>query len=115
MKMAIYDPPLCCSSGVCGPTVDPALVKMNEAVHTLKKQGVEVERFNLAQQPREFVTNNTVAALLQKNGNQILPITFLNGELFKTGEYPSYQDLCSALGIKPVEQKTTLKIFTGKM
>ncbi len=115
MKMAIYDPPLCCSSGVCGPNVDPVLVKMNDAVHTLKKQGVEVERFNLAQQPHEFVTNKTVAALLQKNGNQILPITFLNGEVFRTGVYPSYEDICSALGIKPIQQKTGLKMFTGNL
>ena len=50
MKVEIYDPAMCCSSGMCGPGIDPALVKMNKAVLALQKQGVEVLRFNLAQQ-----------------------------------------------------------------
>ena len=68
-------PPLCCSSGLCGPALDPVLVKMNDAVLALKKQGVEVERFNLAQQTKAFMANKTVAELIHKNGNKILPIT----------------------------------------
>jgi hypothetical protein len=52
MKIEIYDPAMCCSSGLCGPNIDPVLVKMNDAVMALKKQGVEVERYNLAQQPK---------------------------------------------------------------
>lgn len=113
MKIVIYDPPLCCSSGLCGPSFDPVLVKMNDAVMTLKKQGVEIERFNLAQQPKEFVANKTVADLLHKNGKEILPITILNGEVFKTGGYPSYEDFCKAFGIEPREQKKPLQMFMG--
>lgn len=105
MRVEIYDPALCCSSGLCGPGVDPVLVKMNDAVLTLKKQGVEIERFNLAQQAQAFLTNKTVAELLNKNGKKALPITVVNGELFRTGEYPSYEDLCKVLGIEPSKQK----------
>lgn len=105
MKIEIYDPPMCCSSGLCGPTLDPVLVKMNDAVLKLKKQGIEVERFNLAQQPRSFMENKTVAGLLHKNGNKILPVIIVKGEVFRTGEYPSYEDLCRTLGIEPLKHK----------
>lgn len=103
MKVEIYDPALCCSSGLCGPALDPVLVKMNDAVLALKKQGVEVERFNLAQQPKAYMDNRQVAELLQKKGKKILPVIMVNGEVFRTGEYPAYGDLCKALGIEPQE------------
>jgi hypothetical protein len=104
MKIEIYDPAVCCSSGLCGPTIDPVLVEMNDAVLALKKQGVEVERYNISQQPKEFLANKKVADLLQGNGKKILPITFVNNEVFRTGEYPSYEDICEALGIEPLRK-----------
>lgn len=103
MKIEIYDPAMCCSSGMCGPDIDPVLLKMNEAVLALQKQGVGVTRFNLAQQPREFMNNKEVSALLQKDGNKALPITLVNGSIFRTGQYASYEELCEALGIEPLD------------
>ncbi|MEW6599335.1 MAG: arsenite efflux transporter metallochaperone ArsD [Nitrospirota bacterium] len=110
MKIEIYDPAMCCSSGLCGPNIDPVLLKINEAVMALKKQGVDVIRFNLAQQPKEFMANRMVADLLHKNGKKALPVTIIEGEVFKTGEYPLYEDLCDRLGIKPVK-KSPLKVI----
>lgn len=103
MKIEIYDPAMCCSSGLCGPALDPVLVKMNDAVLVLKKQGIEVERYNLAQQPKDFMANKTVADMLHKNGKKSLPVTIVNGEVFKAGEYPVYEELCNALGIEPMK------------
>ena len=103
MKVDIYDPAMCCSTGICGPVLDPILVKMNDALLALKKQGVEVVRFNLAQQPKAFMVSKTVAELLQKNGKNILPVTFVNGKVFLTAEYPSYEKLCEALGLEPLK------------
>ncbi len=105
MKIEIYDPAMCCSSGLCGPTLDPVLVRMNDAVLALRKQGVEIERFNLAQQPKAYMENKTVADLLRKNGKKILPVIIVNGEVFRTGEYPSYEDLCAALNIRQLQNK----------
>lgn len=102
MKVEIFDPAMCCSSGVCGPGIDPVLVKVNEAILSLQKQGVEVKRFNLAQQPQDFMANTIVAGLLHKGGKKVLPATLVNGDIFKTGEYPTYEDLCKALGIDPL-------------
>lgn len=105
MKIQIFDPAMCCSSGVCGPTVDPVLVKTNEAILSLQKQGVEVTRYNLAQQPQEFMANKTVSELLQKEGSKAMPITLVNGELFRTGAYPSYEEICKTLGIEPLKER----------
>jgi sulfur carrier protein ThiS len=105
MKIEIYDPAMCCSTGLCGPVVDPVLVKVNDTVLALKKQGIEVERFNLSQQTKDFMTNKTVADLLHKNGKKVLPITMVNGSVFKTGEYPAYEELCKALSIEPLKHK----------
>ena len=105
MKIEIYDPAMCCSSGLCGPAIDPVLVKVNDAILALKRQNVEVERFNLTQQTKLYMTNKTVAELLHKNGKKVLPITFVNGSVFKTGEYPSYEEFCAALGIEPLKHK----------
>lgn len=105
MKIEIYDPAMCCSSGLCGPAIDPVLVKVNDAIIALKKQGVEVERYNLAQQPKVYMENKTVADLLHKNGKKILPIVFVNGEVFKKGEYPSYEEFCETLGIEPLKHR----------
>lgn len=105
MKIEIYDPAMCCSSGMCGPNIDPVLLKINEAVLALQKQGVEVQRFNLSQQPKAFMDNPDVKALLSRNGKKILPITLVNGEVFRTGEYPAYEEFCIRLGIEPLKRK----------
>lgn len=113
MKVEMYDPALCCSSGVCGPSVDQVLVRINDAVLALKKQGVEVERFNLAQEPKAFLDKKQVSELLLANGKNILPIIIVNGDVFKTGEYPSYEDLCGALGIEPLKTGKPITLQMG--
>jgi hypothetical protein len=111
MKVEIYDPAMCCSTGLCGPVLDPVLVNMNDTLLALKKQGVEVERFNLAQQPKAFMANKTVADLLHKNGKKILPVTLVNGNVFLTAEYPSYEKLCETLGIEALKQNKPISIM----
>jgi len=110
MKIVIFDPPLCCSTGLCGPDIDPVLVKMNDTFLTLKSQGVEVERFNLSQQPGAFAGNNTVAGLLKEEGSKVLPVTLVNGEVYKTGGYPSYEELCEKLGLEILQVKRSLTL-----
>ena len=105
MKVLIYDPALCCSTGLCGPEPDPAQIAVNETIMKLGKQGVDVVRFNLSKQLQDFVANKEVAALLHANGKKILPITLVEGKVFKTGAYASYEELCAALGLAPLKDK----------
>jgi len=60
--LQIFDPAMCCSTGVCGPSVDQTLVKLAADVAFLKSKGVTVERFNLAHQPEAFTANPLVIA-----------------------------------------------------
>lgn len=84
----VYDPPMCCSSGVCGPTVDPILPQFAGFLHQLKTHGVKVERYNLAQQPLAFLQNPQVKAFLDLAGAEKLPLIIIDGQVALQGSYP---------------------------
>ena len=84
----VYDPALCCSTGVCGPSVNPVLPRMAGVLAHLKEGGVTVERYNLAQQPLAFAQNPVVKAALEKDGPDALPLIFIDGTLVRQGSYP---------------------------
>lgn len=89
MKLVqIYDPPMCCSTGVCGTDIDPALVEFASLLKQLAADGVHVERYNLGHQPMAFVQNPAVKALLDDEGMEALPVMFWDGELRLKGRYP---------------------------
>lgn len=97
-QVDIYDPAMCCSTGVCGPSVDPKLVQAAADLDNLKKQGVTVNRYNLSQDLDAFAGNQAVKALLAANGTNVLPVTIVNGEVRKQGDYPYYEELTAWLG-----------------
>lgn len=89
----VYDPPLCCSTGVCGPSVDPKLARFAGDLLWLESQGAAVERFNLAQQPAAFVENPKILALLNDEGASCLPVVVVGDEVVSAGVYPSREEL----------------------
>ncbi|TVP80341.1 MAG: arsenical resistance operon transcriptional repressor ArsD [Puniceicoccaceae bacterium] len=91
-KILIYDPAMCCASGVCGPEVDPLLPRFAGMLAQLEGQGVEVERYNLAQQPIAFAQNTDVRAVLEKEGPEALPLIYIDGELVMQGRYPEMEE-----------------------
>lgn len=96
----VFDPALCCSSGVCGPEVDPSLVAFSADVDWLRKQGVIVERVNLAQQPQEFANQPAIRELLQAHGESALPVLLVDGTIRQRGAYPSRAQLAQWLGLE---------------
>lgn len=92
-KIEIYEPAICCPTGVCGPAPDPELVQIQETVIKLKKEGVEIERIAINQQPQRFMSNPIIAELLKTEGNPALPVTLVDGKLFIKGRYPKYDEL----------------------
>ena len=90
-RIQVYDPAMCCSSGVCGPDVDPVLPRFAGLLAQLGGTGVKVERYNLAQQPLAFVQNPAVKALLEQDGTDALPVIFIDGELAMKGTYPDLE------------------------
>jgi hypothetical protein len=99
VHIEVYDPPLCCPTGVCGPSVDPELTRISADLAWLAGQGAVVERFNLAQQPQAFLANAKVAAILREAGNVALPLVLCEGEVVATGRYQSREVLAVAAGL----------------
>ena len=98
--LAVFDPAMCCSSGVCGPDIDPKLMRFAADLEWLGEQGVAVERFNLAQQPTAFATNTPVRQALEAAGEAALPVLLLGGRLVASGMYPSRAQLASWFGLE---------------
>ncbi len=88
-KFQIYDKPMCCSTGVCGPDVDPTLPQFAADLDWLKQQGFQVERFNLAQQPTAFIENQQIHQLLSTEGTDSLPVVMVDNEIVSRKLYPS--------------------------
>lgn len=98
-RIQIYDPAMCCSTGVCSPDVDPALVQFAADLKWLQEQGVAVERFNLSQSPMAFVENELVKQALTDKGEAALPLIMTNGQVASVGRYPERQELASWVGL----------------
>lgn len=98
-KLEIFDPPMCCSTGVCGPDVDPILVRFSADFHWLVQQGVHAERYNLSQEPQAFLANATVKAALNQEGKACLPLILVNGEIVSKGRYPERKELARLAGV----------------
>lgn len=95
----VFDPALCCNSGVCGVDVDQALVDFSADVDWAKGQGVRIERFNLAQQPMEFAKRVPVTDALQRDGNAALPLLLVEGKVMLSGRYPTRDELKQWFGL----------------
>ena len=91
-KFVIYDPPMCCSSGVCGPNPDQTLINFQSTLTELRKSGVVVERYIITQSPEKFKENPEVIKLIQKHQLRALPITTYSGEIIKMGAYPTLDE-----------------------
>jgi len=98
-SIRVFDPAMCCSTGVCGPTVDPRLPKFAADLDWLKGQGVSVERFNLSQEPRAFAADAEVRTTLQTHGQDGLPLVKVGDEVMSRGVYPSREELARWVGV----------------
>ena len=98
-KIQIYDPALCCSTGICGTNIDQALVIVAGDIEWLKQQGVSVERFNLGQQPLAFAQTPAVKSSLERLHSDALPLTLVDGDVVLTGRYPTRSELAGWAGL----------------
>jgi hypothetical protein len=95
--VAFYDPPMCCSTGLCGPAIDQTLLDTNELVVALKARGLRVERYQMASAPQAFIGNPEVMRLVRERNMEALPITAVRGTVIKSGAYPTRAELDAAL------------------
>jgi arsenite methyltransferase len=99
VKLEVFDPPMCCSSGVCGPNVDKKLVHFNSALEWLRSQGIKVERYNPTHQYEAFAGNAAVVKAVNDHGTSCLPLILLNGEIVSHNRYPSREELAALVGL----------------
>jgi hypothetical protein len=90
---------MCCSTGVCGPSVDPVLPRVSADLEWLKSKGVHVERFNLAQEIAAFTNNAIVKAALHSRGTECLPMVLVDGNVVSEGTYPTREQLAGFTGV----------------
>lgn len=107
--LQIFDPAMCCSTGVCGPDVDAKLVQFAADLDWLKAQGVIVQRHNLSQNPAAFVENETVKTALTEKGEAALPVLLINGKIAATGRYPDREELASLCKLKATATSAFVK------
>ncbi|MHB1082983.1 MAG: arsenite efflux transporter metallochaperone ArsD [Prosthecobacter sp.] len=88
-SIQVYDPPMCCSTGICGTNIDPDLVNFAAMLAQFQKAGIQIERYNLGQQPGDFALNDAVKDLMIAEGTTVLPLIFWDGQLHLKGRYPS--------------------------
>ncbi len=96
VRVEIFDPPMCCPTGLCGPALDPVLLDIYEAILKIKTEydgRAVVERYVLGQQPAKFIQQPEVIRRLKAHGVTILPVTAVNGVVVKEKLYPSYAEM----------------------
>ena len=93
----IFDPPLCCPTGLCGPTLDQTLLDVDEMMLDLQAQGRRVERYQMTSDPQAFLGNPEVMALVRERQMDALPITVVRSRVIKAGTYPTLSEVRAAL------------------
>jgi hypothetical protein len=92
-----FDPPMCCPTGLCGPTLDQTLLDVNEMILALQQDGLRVERYQMAGQPNAFLGNAEVMKLVREKQMEALPIIVVRGKIIRSGEYPTLDEVRAAL------------------
>lgn len=97
VDVAIYDPPMCCPTGLCGPALDQTLLDTNELILALKERGLRVERYQMQSHPQAFVANAEVMHLVRERNMEALPIIAVRGRVIASGAYPTRAEVEAAL------------------
>ncbi|MGF0126088.1 arsenite efflux transporter metallochaperone ArsD [Selenomonas bovis] len=98
-NIRIFEPAMCCATGLCGPSIDPELLRISTLLSSLKEKGIVVERYNLTSHPQVFAQNEAVKELLSKHGTAILPVTTSGDDVVLTGRYPTNQEVFAWLQV----------------
>jgi len=104
---------MCCSTGVCGPAVDPVLPRFAADLEWLKSKGVGVERYNLAQEVGAFTRNPIVKTTLNSHGTKCLPLVLVDGVIVSEAIYPTRKVLAGFVGVD-YESETLLAEDKGQ-
>ncbi len=101
-ELIIFEGPMCCSTGLCGPSPDKELIDINEALKKLAEEykGLKITRASMSFNPQLFLQTKEIRDMVKENGPGILPITMIDGRVVKKQKYPKYAELKKLLGGK---------------
>ena len=99
-KIEVFEPALCCATGVCGVDVDQHMVTFYADLGFVCGRGGDVSRYNLASEPLAFATNHAVQTFVQVAGSDGLPLVLVDGVTAMTGRYPDRAQLVAWSGVK---------------
>lgn len=108
-KMIIFDPAMCCSTGICGVGVDPELLRISAVINKLKENGIIIERYNPNSAPQAFVGNKVINDLINQGGIGVLPITVVDNRVIKTKSYLTNEEVCKIFNLPNGFFKEVLK------
>lgn len=97
VDIEIYDPPMCCSTGLCGPTIDQTLLDLSEQLAKLQSNGYKVERYQMSTHPNQFIGNPDVMKLIREKQMAALPIVIVHGNIIAEGRYPTEMEIKAKL------------------
>lgn len=92
-KIEIFEPAMCCPTGLCGAVVDPELLRISSSFDQLSKTTIQTKRYNLSGSPMEFMNNGSINKLIGEKGIEILPVTLVDGNVVLTQRYPKNEEL----------------------
>jgi len=99
VDVEMFDPPMCCPTGLCGPALDQTLLDVNDMVIQLQRENLRVERYQMTSNPNAFLGNAEVMKLVREKQMEALPIVVVRGKILKTGAYPSLGEVHAALAL----------------
>ncbi|MBL4750576.1 MAG: arsenite efflux transporter metallochaperone ArsD [Amylibacter sp.] len=97
--LTVYDPAMCCSTGICGADVDQNLVNFAADLDWLKSVGIDVTRINISNEPIEFVNNPKVKSVLDSDGVDGLPVILVDGETRSISRFPDRAEMANWVGV----------------
>jgi AhpD family alkylhydroperoxidase len=108
--LSVYDPAMCCATGVCGTEVDQRLVDLAADLEWLKAQGVTVQRFGLSREPAEFAANATIRRIMQGSDGDDLPVFLVDGVVKAKARYPRRAELAEWTGLSAPKLEITEQV-----
>ncbi len=95
-EIEIFEPALCCATGVCGPEPDETLVRFGETVRRTEAElagRVRLSRLLLNQQPMRFAQTPAVFTIIKNRGVAALPVVVADGKVVLEGAYPTFEQI----------------------
>lgn len=71
----------------------------------MNNNGIQVERYNFSQDPKEFMSNPAIREVIENNGAYDFPVAMIDDAIVDKGRYLSNDEFKSYTGVAITEEK----------